>query len=471
MFTTSNNTLRLPHRLSNIVPSGYPLLILGMLSLPLYAAVLVHGDFRPGRIEAFFPIFFGLFAVYALACWHVIGCKQQNNVSLSTIFLFALLFNLLLIPSRPTLSDDMYRYIWDGRIQAQGINPYRYPSDAQQLAHLRDDDIWRRMNRPSAMTIYPPGAQLVFAASWRVFPDSVEGIKLVMIGATLLAGWFIAELLKALQQPPEQVLIFLWSPLLLFEVAHAAHLDALYLPLIAGAFLLRVRAPQHGVDWRYEAGIGVLLGLGALIKLYPAILAPCLWSLRDAQGKRRWRLAMPVAVIGTIMVGYLPYIEPDVNILGFLPAYGREFFNISPLMRLLINLAMDNGIGWYVPGNYGMPVLIILVSLWFWLFPAKTPQQAVLRCYWPIGIYLLVNHNLFSWYALWLLPLIVISIDKRVNAGLAWWVFTGTLALSYVFFIDWKTQPWSIQLQFWPLYLLLAAAGFRRIYIHFQRGL
>jgi hypothetical protein len=462
--STSNNSLRLTHRLFRTIPADYTLLSLGLVSLPLYGAVLFHGDFRPDRIEPFFPIFFGLFVIYGLACWIVLKRERHNAHSLPTIFLLAIVFNLLLIPSRPTLSDDMYRYIWDGRVQEEGVNPYRYPSNAPELRYLRDDDIWRSMNRPSAVTIYPPGAQMVFAATWRVFPDSVTGMKLVMIGATLTAGWLIVELLRALQQPPERVLIFLWSPLLLFEIAHSAHVDALYLPLIAGAFLLRMRAPQERVDWRYEAGIGILLGLGVLVKLYPAILAPCLWSLRDSQVKRRWRLAMPIALVATVIVGYLPYIEPDVNVLGFLPTYGREFFNVSPHMRLLTNLAMDNDLPWYLPGNRGMPALIVLVSLLFWLFPARTPRQAILRCYWPMGIYLMINHNLFSWYALWLLPLITVSLKKQLDAALAWWVFTGTLALSYTFFLAWKTVPWVIQLQFWPVYLLLAGAGLMRLY-------
>jgi hypothetical protein len=450
--------------------AAHSLLILGILSLPLYAAVLVHGDFRPRRMEPFFPLFLGLFLFYGLACWVVLRSAHREALtetgdhgSLSTIFLFAIIFNLLLIPSRPTLSDDMYRYIWDGRVQAAGINPYQYPSNAPELAYLRDSQIWRSMNRPNAVTIYPPGAQMVFAATWRVFPDSVAGMKLVMIAATLLAGWLLVTLLRALGQPPERVLIFLWSPLLVFEIAHSAHVDALYLPLIVGAFWLRVRSPSDRVRWRHEAAIGVLLGLATLVKLYPVLLVPCLWSLRDSQGKRRWRLALPVALGLTILLGYALYIQPGVNTLGFLSTYGHEFFNISPHMRLLINLMKANHIPWYIPGNYGMPLLVGLVSLWFVLFPAQTPRQAVLRCFWPIGIYLLINHNLFSWYILWLLPLIALALETRINAALAWWVFTGTIALSYTFFIAWKEAQWGIQFQFWPLYILLLLVGFIRI--------
>ncbi len=439
------------------------LLILGGLALPLYLAATLHGDFRPRRMEPFFPIFAGLFLLYAVACWRILRGKVTAEYALPLIFTFAVLFNLLLIPSPPKLSDDMYRYIWDGRVQASGINPYRYPSDAPELAHLRDNDIWRVMNRHDAVTIYPPGSQIVFAATWHIFGDSVAGMKLVMIGATILAGWLLVLLLRALDQPPERALIFLWSPLLVFEVAHGGHVDALYLPLIVGAFLLRARAPANRVSWRYEAGIGVLIGLAALVKLYPAFIAACLWSIRDEKGRRRWRLSMPAATVATIALGYLLYIAPGVDALGFLPTYGREFFNISPHMRVLTRLAIDNGVHWSIPANYGMPALVLAFSLWCWAFPARTPRIAILRCYWPIGIYLLLNHNLFSWYALWLLPLIAISLQASLNTALAWWslawwAFTGTIALSYTFFIRWQIETWGIRLQFWPIYLLFAGS-------------
>ncbi|MEO8391362.1 MAG: glycosyltransferase 87 family protein [Chloroflexota bacterium] len=434
---------------------------LGALSGLVYLLALVYGNFRPHRIEPFLAIFGAAFALYALAVWLILRSAQlasQQRMRLGAIFAFAVLFNLLLLPSQPSLSDDMFRYVWDGRVQAAGINPYRFASNAPELAYLRDDSIWQRMNRKDAVTIYPPFAQMVFAATWRIFPNSVTGFKLVMIGATLLAGWLLVLLLKALEQPPERVLIFLWSPLLIFEIAHAGHVDALYLPLIVGAFLLRARSRG---SWYAEAGIGILLGLATLVKLYPAILAVPLWSLRDAEGKRRWRLALPVALVLTVLAGYAFYLQPGVDTLGFLPKYGKEIFNISPLIHLLIEWGFTQRIPWYQFANLGMPLLVGVVSLIFILFPARSARQAILCCFWPIGIYLLINHNLFSWYAVWLLPLLALDLRFSLRAALAWWIFTGTIALSYTFFIYGKEQNWAIWLEFTPVYaLLILAASF-----------
>jgi hypothetical protein len=445
------------------------LMLLGVLSLVPYLAALVHGRFRPGRMEPFFPIFFGAFALYMVASWIVLRYELPRR-SLVVIFGVGLLINAILIPTWPTLSDDMFRYVWDGRVQANGINPYRYASNAPALEKLRDPYIWKGMNRIDANTIYPPGAQMFFALTWRVVGDSVAGFKIALLIAVFAGGLLLVWLLEALGERPERVLIYLWSPLLAFEVAHAGHVDALYLPFIIGAFLVRVRAPHDRVSSRAEALIGVLLGIATLFKLWPAILAAPLWSLRDAAGRRRWRWAFPLAMVATIAAGYAVYYAPGINMLGYLAKYQREHFNIGTLPYSLIEFAFvlqrqGVRVAWYTPNSVAMPALIIVISLVLWAFPARTVRGTIWRCYLPIAAYLLVNQNLFSWYALWLLPLVALDLRAGrifgfgVNMALAWWIFTGLLAISYLWFIGSSFPEWARVLEFFPLYILLIASA------------
>src|SRR5262249_18626480 len=158
-----------------------------------------------------------------------------------------------------------------------------------ELRILRDPQIWMHMNRLDAHTLYPPGALLVFGAWWRVVGDSIIGFKALFVACNFVGAALLVRLLKRLGQSPKRVLIFLWNPLLIFEIAHAGHLDALYLPLVIGALLLRAVGAREHADWRYEAAIGLLMGLAVLTKLYPAMLLPPLWSVRDSCGQRRWR--------------------------------------------------------------------------------------------------------------------------------------------------------------------------------------
>ncbi|MEP7286138.1 MAG: glycosyltransferase 87 family protein [Chloroflexota bacterium] len=447
----------------------FSLVVIGVLSCAMYATATLYGAFRPDRIQAFLGLFGVAFALYAAACWLVVCHPPNSQRSLITIFGFAVAFNTLLFPMLPSLSDDMYRYVWDGRVQANGINPYRYPSNANETAYLRDDQIWARMNRPAAVTVYPPGAQIAFAAIWRVFPDSIAGFKLVFIACVIAAGGLLVPLLKQWGVDPSRVLIFLWNPLIIFEIAHSAHVDALYLPLIVGALLLRLTAPTHRVSLKHEAGIGVLIGLATLIKLYPVLLIPALWSV---QGRRfRGRLLLPITALITIAAGYALYIAPGVDTLGFLPSYTREYYNIAPLPMALANWAQGENLAYYQPTMVLLPLVIVLISLYFVMVPARDAKTAMRRCLWPIGASLLITINLFSWYALWTLPFVALDLTfSPFRAAFGWWLFTGLIVLSYHVYITGYAQAWVTWLEFAPLYGILALAAIAVGRDYFRKG-
>src|SRR5688572_1384749 len=100
---------------------------LGFASLAIYAAAYLHEPFRPGRIQPYFWLFGIAFVFYMLATGFILRFRESSRWLLLAIFAFAILFNVALLPTMPSLSDDMYRYIWDGRVQGNGINPYRFP--------------------------------------------------------------------------------------------------------------------------------------------------------------------------------------------------------------------------------------------------------------------------------------------------------------------------------------------------------
>jgi alpha-1,6-mannosyltransferase len=435
------------------------LILLGLASVLSYLYAWSLQDLRQNTVQ-FLAAFFAAFLLYAAATLLVLKHAQTTDRwALGIVFTGAILFCGLLIFTPPTLSDDMYRYVWDGRVQAEGISPYRYPPNAPELARLRDAQIWLFINRKSVVTVYPPGAEAVFAFLWRVIPDSVRWFQLVMSGAAILAGFLLVGLLHELGRSPLRALIFLWSPLLIFEVSHSAHIDALILPLLVGAWWGRVRE-KDGL-------VGALIGLATAIKFYPALLLPALWRPRHPRG--RW--TMPLAFISVLIALYLPYLWLDGRgVLGFLPDYLNEVFNISPLVKWLIyhlphdRLAQSQA---YVRmlslGLWGLASLLMI------LFPPRDGVSALRRCLWPISIITLLNQNLFSWYILWLLPLLAVFLQEgvlhwgnhkvrlglRLDAWTAWWLFSGLAALSYTFFINWKPVKAAIQFQFWPLYILL----------------
>lgn len=426
------------------------IVILGLFLLLPYLAAWWLSDLRQNTV-GFELVFFAAFALYAVAVVSLIlRFDPLPQRGLWPIFALAVAMQSILIFTPPTLSDDMYRYVWEGRLQAHGFSPYRYPPRAPELTHLRDKAIWPHINRKNSITVYPPAAQMAYVTLWRIWPDSVRWFQLTIAASGLLAGVLLVKLLQALGRSPYRVLIYLWSPLLAFETAHAAHIDGLILPLLVGVWWARVK--------ERDSLVGILLGLAAAIKFYPALLLPALWRPQYPHG--RWR--MPLAFALTLSATYLPYLLIYGSaVIGFLPKYLREQFNAGPLVNTLLSFFYQQGFN----PTHNISILLLtilgLIALSMALRPARDGETALRRCLWLIGPVTLLSYNLFSWYLLWLLPLIAIFLQPgerfglRLDAWTGWWLFSGLIALSYTFFLAWKPIPLAIWVQYIPLYLFL----------------
>jgi alpha-1,6-mannosyltransferase len=221
----------------------------------------------------------------------------------------AVSLRVLLLTAPPILSTDIYRYVWDGRVQAAGINPYRYIPADPALASLRDAVIYPQINRAGyARTIYPPFAQMVFAAVGRIW-DSVMGMRLAMLAFEALGIVCLLRLLPLAGLPRERILIYAWNPLALWSFANDGHVDAIAIGLLGMALLLRAR---HKDGWA-----GAMLAGAALVKFFPLLVAPAF-----LRGGRFWRPA--VAGLALIVGCYALYSDVGWHVLGFLPSYGKE---------------------------------------------------------------------------------------------------------------------------------------------------
>jgi len=252
--------------------------------------------------------------LYAAAVALVAGAAPGlGRRALAAVLLLAVVMRVVTVLPPPLQSTDAYRYVWDGRVQAAGINPYRYLPAAKELAGLRDEGVgagavYPNINRAdTAPTIYPPFAQAIFAAVAQIWP-SLWGIKAVMLAFDLLAVGAALLLLRAARMPPERALIYAWNPLVLWEFAGGAHIDAAAVGLSALAILAAVRVRP--------ALAGGALGLAVLCKLLPAALFPALW--------RRWDWRTPLACGAVIAAGYACYAGVGWRVFGYLPGYASE---------------------------------------------------------------------------------------------------------------------------------------------------
>jgi alpha-1,6-mannosyltransferase len=381
---------------------GHPWVTNGALAL---LGLSLAGFCRQGVSEIHhFVIGFGLVAMYQallylVAVWVVLN-RPVNRWTLAIILTSAVVCRLICLFSPPFLSTDIFRYIWDGWVQAAHINPYRYIPADTHLAFLRDLEIYPNINRRDyAHTVYPPGSQMLFLLITRV-GGSVRWMKAGMVGLEMLTLWVLVKLLTAVGLRREQVLIYAWHPLLLWEVASSGHVDAAALPLLALALLFYVR---HKPD-----ATGVALAAATLVKLYPIVLFPALYRRSDWR-KGDWKLPAWLAAI--VAGGYACYASVGPHVLGFLPEYAKEEGLESGSRYFLLTLARHalHWDGLPTAVFYGFAALLLLGLASVAFFKGEGSALAAIGYSFAIATALMLLFSPhYPWYYLWLLPFLCI---------------------------------------------------------------
>ena len=243
------------------------------------------------------------------AAVHLVLTRSWPRRTMWLVLGVAIAGRAMLLLEPPAFSSDIYRYVWDGRVQAAGINPYRYIPADPALESLRDADVYPQINRANyARTIYPPVAQIVFALVGRIH-DGVTSMRLAMVAFEGLAVICLLRLLPLAGLPPERILIYAWNPLALWSFASDGHVDAIAIGLLGVALFLRAR--------RKDTWAGVALAGAVLAKFLPVVVAPAF-----VRGGRFWQPALAGVVL--IVACYALYAGAGRHVLGFLPGYGQE---------------------------------------------------------------------------------------------------------------------------------------------------
>jgi hypothetical protein len=250
--------------------------------------------------------------VWAVAAALILRVRDRQP-ALGLILGTAVLLRLIALAAPVFLSDDINRYIWDGRVQAAGINPYRYIPNDPELEPLRDVLIFPNINRNNyARTIYPPVAQMLFLTANRL-GETAFAVKAMFVTIEAVGIAALLSILRMDGRPQEHVLLYAWHPLPVWEIAGSGHLDAAVVTLTALALAAAVSGRRV---WS-----AVALAAATLVKFFPLVLAPALW--RPAKANRGdWRWAAVFVVV--IVAAYLPYIGVGYWALGFLSGYIAE---------------------------------------------------------------------------------------------------------------------------------------------------
>ena len=334
----------------------------------------------------------------------------------------------------PGADDDIHRYVWDGRLQRHGYDPYVVVPDDPAAEWLHTSET-RNLNNPDLPSPYPAGAQLFFRAITAIH-ESTFALKVAFVVCEFAIILVLLDDLRR-KQKVHLVLVFAWNPVLAVEVAGSGHID------IVGALFLLVSAIALARRWRATAAVG--LGLAIAVKLLPVVLLPLYWKrvrIRDA--------ALAAAVVGLL---YEPFLNHDRIPIGSLATYVQSFRFNDPVFAILGRVAPPQLAA-------GLAVLFgFLTAIWMRRKSAEWSWDAFA---WPMAASLLCAPVVYPWYLLWLLPFV------RSVSMLPIIIWTVSIIPTYIVWHlrtvgrPWLVPGWAMLLEYGPMGTAGAIIALRR---------
>jgi alpha-1,6-mannosyltransferase len=333
----------------------------------------------------------------------------------------AALWHFLFLWTPSGLDDDIHRYVWDGRVQRLGYNPYLLVPSDRTLDGLHTIET-RTLNNPEVPSPYPPGAQLFFRAVTAIH-ESTFALKVAFLACDIAIALVLLDILRRSGHGEHWVLAYAWHPLLATEVAGSGHID------VVGVLLLVVSAAGLLRRWRTVAATA--LALAVAVKFLPIVLLPLYWKrirLRDA--------ALAATVLALL---YVPFIDHGRIPFGSISTYLQRFRFNDPIFATLERVTTPQIAA-------GLAVLVgFLTAIWMRRKSAECPDAFA----WPMAASLLCAPVVYPWYLLWLLPF----LRSAVTLPILIWTLS-ILPTYYVWRLRTLGRPWLV-----PDWILLLEYG------------
>ncbi len=420
------------------------------------AAILQPPGANLVRHVAFFLLAFSFYLVAVVSIvWMERGRISLSSRALAIALIWAVLLRLALISTAPSLSDDVFRYVWDGKVSNAGIDPYAYPPSAPELAGLRGP-LWNGINHKAMPTPYPPLAEGLFALVYRFAPDSLTGMQGVAVLFDVGIVGLLLLLLPRMRMGRSRVLVYAWNPLVLVQFAHSGHFDsAMLLTMLGAVFLLSSGRRLLS---------GVSLGISVLVKLVPAMVGPLFLPA--------WGIMGTVAAGVTVAAGTLPFLGSPA-LTGVMSEASDARFNDSAgyvIVRLLSLVTPDPDSAARMLSAVVLVVASLYLAFNLWRHGGRW-EDLSMAVYWLLGLFLLLNAVVEPWYFTWMLPFLCFALPGRGEThpwaapSWGWLLLSGSVILTdltYLPSIGTSAWIWVRALEYGPLYCLLAFWMWRR---------
>ena len=373
---------------------------------------------------------------YLLAIRELLSTPKFPNRVIIFGLALAALWHVLFLRMPSGLDDDIHRYVWDGRLQRLGHNPYILVPSDPALGGLHTPET-RTLNNPDLPSPYPAGAQFFFRAVTAIH-ESTFALKVAFVICDLAIVLVLLDVLRCNRVGQHWVLAYAWHPLLATEVAGSGHID------IVGALLLLVSAAALARRWRAVAAVA--FGLAVAVKLLPIVLLPLYW--------RRVRARDGALAAGVVGLLYVPFLNHGRIPIGSLGTYVQSFRFNDPVFATLERMAAPQVVA-------GLAVLVGVVTA-VWL-RSKSPAWSADTFAWPMAASLLCAPVIYPWYVLWLLPF----LRSMSTLPIVIWTIS-IIPTYYVWHLrtlgrPWLVPGWVMLLEYGSLAIAAAIIALRRI--------
>jgi hypothetical protein len=390
------------------------------LALSVTAAMIlliVRPGLDPARIR-WLPLLIGAWIAFIVAAWLLRKVPRRTSVAL--ILLGGIALQAVAVSAPPRGSNDLYRYVWDGKVQAAGVDPYQYVPTATQLVGQRNKFLFNpdaqncvsssyvgrhpaadltpgctKINRPTVPTIYPPVAEAYFLAV-HYLPTASDSSTPIQATTALVAVLITVLLLFGLRRLGRDIrmaALWSWCPTVILEAGNSAHVDVVAVAITTAAILVLATARTT----RRTVLGGVLLGLAIATKMTPALTVPALL-------RRRW-VTVAMAASSAFVAVYVPHvIRVGGKVIGFLPGYlQQEGYTKGTRFGI---------IGLFVTGPLSIAVAaLILAAVAFAVLQFADPDRPWQGALYMTAAALAVATPHYQWYSLLLVMLV--ALDGR----------------------------------------------------------
>ncbi|KAA3613714.1 MAG: DUF2029 domain-containing protein [Calditrichaeota bacterium] len=455
----------------------------GLVNLLCYFQIGQMGDLRQHMPVFFlrhfilagaflFLVFYLRKTEFSLAAGQANKSENNSQCLLILILSYSIIYRILVLFDYPFLTDDIFRYIWDGRVWGAGINPFLYAPNDPALFPVHDTVIYPHVNHPHIPTIYAPVLQILFRITAGI-SASILAFKILVTIFDLAVITIFLHFLARWKFPQIWILIYAWNPLVIIETSGSGHIDGI------GVFFLLLSLLLF--EKKKEIFSSIVLGLAILVKFIPLIIFPFTLLAKS----RRQQLTMTATLAAILLLGYAPFLDAGTALFKAMFIYAEKwrfndsiFFIIYEISDFIIpeslvktyiqfkNLTVNaetlltfrqDLILLISKGVLGVFFLYLIVSLYRWLQKSGEITSRKLMKVWFVlfGSLCLITPTLHPWYLLWILPITIFHREK------AWLVLSLTIVWSYEIVARyattgiWQESGWIKLAVFTPFYALL----------------